>query len=176
MESPLTTYKRGIKTRTEAIYHVQFELDQLAIQRQLDGFEHYSEIHLQGPILRLFRGDWNTQIGDQVFARLKVLSDELLMIPGGWAGISPDKLTTANYIEAYIDDQPPWQPLGQYDFTFLEDGPTDTPVMCIDQLERALVSWERVFEDKRLPRQAEGAGPLADAFDYLLRQQIRMKF
>jgi hypothetical protein len=116
-----------------------------AIQRQLEGFEHHCELHLEGPILRLFRGDWNIKVDDPVFAKLCVVSEELRLIPGGWAGISPGALTAARHIEAYIDHQPPGQPLGQYDFSFLENGPTDTPVMSISQLEQALADWDKPF-------------------------------
>jgi hypothetical protein len=147
------------------------------------GLVVYSYPGLEGPVLRLFRGDWNLKVGDRASARLYIFSEELMAIPGGWIGILPDTLTAARHIEAYIDDQPPWEPLGQYDYTFLENGPTDMPAMSIDQLEQALVEYENIFlppgrapDKKGRLRQAEGAGPVANVFDYLLRKQAELRF
>ena len=114
---PGLTLQWGIESRTEAIYHVQFELNQESIQSQINGLEEKWEFHLEGPIVRLFRGDGNLEIGDRASTRLVVYKDAFLMFFGGWSGFVPDELVTASHIEVYLHQQPPRQALGQCDFT-----------------------------------------------------------
>jgi hypothetical protein len=131
-----------IHWRKTAPFHLQLELDQPAIQLELaKEYQHWHGARIECRVARLFRSDNRLAVGDPVSFRIYVC--EPGSEPTGPAYIYKQDLLQTTHLEAYLYGEPPDCQLAAYEFEILKGGPTDKPILTIDQLKKMYSHWEK---------------------------------
>lgn len=114
-----------VHCRKTAPFHVQIQLEkeEVAVPATND---------VRGRVVRIFRGDGRLQPGDLVTFKIYVCRPG--GEPTGPAFIYEKALAAANYLEAYLNGNPPNYELAAYELEIVE-APTDEPKMNVAQLE-----------------------------------------
>ena len=114
-----------LMAREQAPFHLQMTLGSRT--------NHRGESELVGTVVRVFRTDGRLLEGDEVSFPIYICrpGDE----PTGLAYIYEDALARAAFVEAYLFGTPPSCQLAAYEFMLI-NGPTDQPVMNVEELEQ----------------------------------------
>ena len=144
-----------IHWRQTAPFHIQIELDHEAIRLELSKeYMRWDGARIEGRVVRLFRSDKRLKLGDPVSFRIYVC------VPGrgpvGQAWISNEELTRATHVEIYLHGDPPECELAAYEYIFLEDGPTNPPLMSVAQLEQRRAEVKRQRQEIRRAEETNG--------------------
>jgi hypothetical protein len=127
--------KGRINARTNAPYHLQFQVDPLS-----EPSRSPSEVVIRGNVVRTFRSAGRLGSGDKIAFKIWVCEpgDE----PTGPAFVYYDQLMQATYIEAYLYGVPPNCELAAHEFALI-NAPTEQPGMTVAQLRELVHSRVR---------------------------------
>ena len=118
-----------LSARRSAPFHVQLELATLPTPRMP------TRVHIEGRVVRIFRGDASLQLGAHVSFPLWICErgDE----PTGPAYVYYKELSSASHMEAYLYGTPSQCDLAAYEFVLLDRASSEAS-MGVQDLEKLL--------------------------------------
>jgi hypothetical protein len=101
-------------------------------------------VPVAGRVVAVFRGDGKLNSGDEVRFSAAVYRNPNEIPPGGWSWISKDAFSNAEYLEVFLNGEPPNCEVADYQVLVI-DTPTQSPrahVPTEDELAEQLAQWE----------------------------------